>query len=326
MGVSNKLRISNTPIMAIQWFPGHMHLTRQAIADAMKGIDLVVEMLDARLPGSSSNPLLAELTQGKPTLKVLNKQDIADPAITALWMAHYQQQAGTGALGLNALEQAPVKRLLAASQALLPGRGTFLKPMRMMICGVPNVGKSTLINSLVKKKSAKTGDEAGVTKTMARHILADGFYLYDTPGVLWPRIFVHESGFNLAASGAVGKNAYDEEEVALFLLAYLRQHYSALVEKRYKLILNPEHPDDQVLVEIGRRRGAIKAGGVVDTQKAAETLITDFRTGALGAISLETPEAYQGWLATGHVREEERARKKEDAAKARAKVRSGVRH
>jgi ribosome biogenesis GTPase A len=311
-----------------------MHLTRQAIADAMKGIDLVVEMLDARLPGSSGNPLLAELTQGKPTLKVLNKADIADPAVTALWLDFYKSQAATGATTLNALEPAPVKRLLAASRDMLPGRGTFMKPMRMMICGVPNVGKSTLINSLVKKKSAKTGDEAGVTKSMQRHILADGFYLYDTPGVLWPRIFVHESGFNLAASGAVGKNAYDDVEVALVLLAYLRSHYPTLLDQRYKLgagaaggpSATDAATDDELLHEIGQRRGALKAGGFVDMQKTAEALVSDFRNGALGAVSLETPQEYEGWLATGHIRERERSAKKEEAAKARAKVRSGVRH
>lgn len=311
--------------MAVQWFPGHMHLTRQAIADAMKGIDLVIEMLDARLPGSSSNPLLAQLTQGKPTLKVLNKHDIADPKITALWMAHYQQQAGTGALGLNALEQAPVKRLLKASQEMLPLRGTLFKPMRMMICGVPNVGKSTLINSLIKKKHAKTGDEAGVTRSMQRHVLADGFYLYDTPGVLWPRIFIHESGYNLAASGAVGKNAYDDEDVALRLLAYLRSHYPDALADRYKLTDDAGLSDDHMLEAIGRRKGALRAGAVVDTQKAAEALVADFRSGALGAISLETPQEYAQWLEQGQVREQERASKKEQFAKDRANNRAGVR-
>ncbi len=312
--------------MAIQWFPGHMHLTRQAIADAMGDIDVVVEMLDARLPGSSSNPLLAELTQQKPSLKVLNKQDLADPALTQAWMDYYSAQEKTAALGLNALEQAPVKRMLSACQQLAPHRGNLFKPMRMMICGVPNVGKSTLINSLVKKKSAKTGDEAGVTKTMQRYVLADGFYLYDTPGVLWPRIFVHESGYNLAASGAVGKNAYDDEEVALVLLAYLRQHYESSLVSRYKIKTQLPENDNDLFEEIGRRRGAIQTGGVLNRQKIAETIISDFRSGALGLITLETPTEYQEWLAVGHEREIERQCKKDEAAAAKAKKRSGVRH
>lgn len=312
--------------MAIQWFPGHMHLTRQAIADAMGDIDVVVEMLDARLPGSSSNPLLAELTHHKPSLKVLNKQDLADPALTQAWLDYYSAQDNTAAMTLNALEQAPVKRLLAACQQLAPHRGHLIKPMRMMICGVPNVGKSTLINSLVKKKSAKTGDEAGVTKTMQRYVLADGFYLFDTPGVLWPRIFVHESGYNLAASGAVGKNAYDDEEVALVLLAYLRSHYETALINRYKIKNQLPDTDNDLFEEIGRRRGAIQTGGVLNRQKTAETIIADFRSGALGAITLETPAEYQEWLAAGQLREIERQRKKDEAAAAKAKKRSGVRH
>ncbi len=302
-----------------------MHLTRQAIAEAMRGVDLVIEMLDARLPGSSSNPLLAELTASKPTLKVLNKEDIADPRVTALWMAHYRAQTDTGAMGLNALEQAPVKRLLKASQEMLPHRGTLLKPMRMMICGVPNVGKSTLINSMIKKKHAKTGDEAGVTRTMQRHVLADGFYLFDTPGVLWPRIYIHESGYNLAASGAVGKNAYDDQEVALRLLAYLKAHYPKELALRYKLEDWEALPDEALLDAIGRRRGSLKPGGVVDTQKAAEALVADFRSGALGAISLETPDEYASWLAQGAIREQDRADKKAQFAKDRAKRRNGER-
>ena len=149
--------------MAIQWFPGHMHLTQKAIAERIKAIDVVIEMLDARLPGSSANPMLAELTHGKPTLKVLNKQDLADPFQTALWLDHYNAQSGTRAMGLDASMTAPAKALIAACHALAPNRGGMAKPMRVLICGVPNVGKSTLINTLVAKRATKTGDEAGIS-------------------------------------------------------------------------------------------------------------------------------------------------------------------
>ena len=205
--------------MSVQWFPGHMHLTRQAIAERVKSIDVVIEMLDARLPGSSANPLLTELTSGRPTLKVLNKQDMADPERTALWLAHYNAQPNTRAIALDASHTSPAKALMAACAELAPLRGGMVKPMRILICGIPNVGKSTLINALVGKRSAKTGDEAGVTRNEQRIALADDVYLFDTPGMLWPRIVVPESGFNLAASGAVGRNAYDDQEVALELLA-----------------------------------------------------------------------------------------------------------
>jgi ribosome biogenesis GTPase A len=149
--------------MSVQWFPGHMHLTRQAIGERVKSIDVVIEMLDARLPGSSANPLLRELTQKRPTLKVLNKQDLADPERTALWLAHYNAQPGTRAIALDASVTAPARALIAACRELAPNRGGMVKPLRVLICGIPNVGKSTLINTLVGKRSAKTGDEAGVS-------------------------------------------------------------------------------------------------------------------------------------------------------------------
>lgn len=301
--------------MAIQWFPGHMHLTRKAIAERIKEIDVVIEVLDARLPGSSANPLLAEMTGHKPTLKILNKQDVADADRTALWLDHYNAQPGTRALGLQATSGAATQMLAPACHALAPGRGGLAKPMRVLICGVPNVGKSTLINMLTNKRHAKTGDEAGVTKMEQRITLADDFYLYDTPGLLWPRIIVRQSGFNLAASGAIGRNAYDEEEVALELLDILRQHYPGLVEARYKLSGVAAMRDDEVLDAIGRKRGGLLGKGKVNTQKAAEVVITEFRTCVLGRISLETPAQFAEWLAEGQALDAERLAKKQARGK-----------
>jgi ribosome biogenesis GTPase A len=288
-----------------------MHLTRKAIGERIKDIDVVIELLDARLPGSSANPMLAELTAGKPALKVLNKQDLADPARTALWLAHYNGQSGTRALGLDASMTTPARALVSACHELAPKRGGMTKPMRVLICGIPNVGKSTLINTLKGKRAAKTGDEAGVTKLEQRITIADDFYLYDTPGLLWPRIIVAKSGYNLAASGAVGRNAFDDEEVALELLDYLRQHYPAALQERYKIEDVVQKTDEQLLDAIGRKRGALQSGNKVNLQKAAEIAIHDFRAANLGRVTLETPEEFAQWLAHGQKLDAERQTKKD---------------
>ncbi len=296
--------------MAIQWFPGHMHLTRQAIAERIKDVDVVLEMLDARLPGSSANPLLAELTRSKPALKVLNKQDLADAARTLEWLAHYNALPATRAISLDASVTAPAKALIKACQDLAPLRGGLTKPMRVLVCGIPNVGKSTLINTLTGKRAAKTGDEAGVTKSEQRINLAPDFVLYDTPGVLWPRIIVAKSGYNLAASGAIGRNAFDEEEVALELLHYLIPHYAQALQSRYQLDAVAGRSDEQVLEAIGAKRAPLLGRGRVNLQKAAEIVIVDFRHGALGAITLETPAEFAQWRAEGHQIDADRKAKK----------------
>ena len=306
--------------MAIQWFPGHMNVTKQAISDRIKDIDVVVELLDARLPGSSANPMLAELTSSKPALKVLNKQDLADPAITALWLAHYNALPNTRAIPLAATDATPAKALAKACKELAPLRGGMIKPLRVLICGIPNVGKSTLINTMTGRRFTKTGDEAGVTKIEQRITLADDFYLYDTPGMLWPRIIVEKSGYNLAASGAVGRNAFQEEDVALELIDYLIKHYPAQLEARYKLEPVADKTDEQVLEAIGIKRGALLGKGKVNLQKAAEIVIFDFRTCSIGNITLETPDEFAKWLAVGQTIDAERQVKK-DAIELDRKIR-----
>ena len=297
--------------MAIQWFPGHMHLTQKAIGKRIKNIDVVIELLDARLPGSSANPLLAQLTAGKPALKVLNKQDLADAARTADWLAHYNALPGTRALALDASVATPAKALVKACFELAPNRGGMVKPMRVLICGIPNVGKSTLINTLTGKRAAKTGDEAGITKLEQRILLADDFYLYDTPGVLWPRIIVAKSGYNLAASGAIGRNAFNEEEVALELLEYLKTHYATQLQARYKLSAVAGLSDEELLEAIGRQRGALQGGKRVNLQKAAEIVIYDFRAAAIARVTLETPPEFAQWLAEGEKLDAKRQIKKD---------------
>ena len=297
-----------------------MHLTRKAIGERIKDIDVVIEMLDARLPGSSANPMLGDITHGKPTLKVLNKQDLADPERTALWLDHYNAIDGVRALPLDASMTTPARALVAACHSLAPNRGGMAKPMRVLICGIPNVGKSTLINTLKGKRAAKTGDEAGVTKLEQRITIADDFYLYDTPGLLWPRIIVAKSGYNLAASGAIGRNAFNEEEVALELLDYLRQNYPKALEERYKIENAAALSDEEILEAIGRKRGALLSGGRINLQKAAEIAIYDFRQSSLGRLTLETPEEFAQWLVLGQKLDAERQLKK-DAIELDRKIR-----
>jgi len=298
-----------------------MNKAKKAIAERLKSVDMVVEMLDARMPASSENPLLAQLARGKPKLKILNKQDLADPERTAVWLEYFNSREETRSIALDASERQAAQKLIAASRALVPHRSGIDKPLRVLICGIPNVGKSTLINAMLGKKSAKTGNEPGITKAEQRLLLADDFWLYDTPGMLWPKIIVEQSGYNLAASGAVGRNALDEEEVALELLDYLRRHYLPLLQVRYAADKDPSsHWDDTSWLEwIARKRGALLGGGRVNYQKAAENVLTDFREGAIGRITLETPRQWEEWLKAARKKEAERKAERE----ARKAARSG---
>lgn len=299
-----------------------MHKTKKALIERLKSTDMVIEMLDARLPASSQNPLLAQLSRGKPKLYLLNKQDLADPELTRVWLTELQNRPNTSALALDASERQAAQKITAACRALVPHRQGIDRPLRVLICGIPNVGKSTLINGMIGKKSAKTGNEPGITKTEQRLLLTDDFWLYDTPGMLWPKIIVPQSGYNLAASGAVGRNALDEETVALELLNYLRQHYLPQLQARYQA--DPEESqswqDTDWLEWIGRRRGALLGGGRINYQKAAENTLTDFRDGQIGRITLETPEQWQIWLAAAR---EEEARLQAKRAERQAERRKG---
>lgn len=310
--------------MPINWFPGHMNSTRQAIKDRVKaGLDVVIELLDARLPGSSSNPLLAALTTGRPSLKVLNKQDLADPVQTAAWLDFYNAQPHTRAIALDAGDKAPARALIKACRELAPLRGDMHKPLRVLICGIPNVGKSTLINTLVGKRAAKTGDEPGITKLEQKFVLENGFYLFDTPGMLWPRIAIEQSGYHLAASGAIGRNAFDEEEVALELIATLKRRYPERLQERFGL--QELGTDEAVLEAIGVKRGAKIRGGAVQMHKAAEALLMDLRGGSLGCITLETPAEMAAWRQAAADEEERKAAEAEAARLADKERRSGKR-
>jgi ribosome biogenesis GTPase A len=279
--------------MAVQWYPGHMNKARRIIKETMSDIDLVIEVMDARIPFSSENPMVAELRQHRPCIKILNKSDIAEPEITKLWLQHFEKEQSVKAQALSVLEKSKTKNLPALCRKLLPNRGSAVKPLRVMIMGIPNVGKSTLINTLAGKTLAKVGDEPAVTKIVSssqqRIILQGGIALSDTPGILWPKIENENSGYRLAVTGAIKNTAIDFEDIALFAADYLITAYPERVVERYKLKQDPA-TGMQLLEEIGRRRGGLRAGGVIDIQRAAEILIHDIRSTALGRLSFETPE------------------------------------
>ncbi|MBO7081466.1 MAG: ribosome biogenesis GTPase YlqF [Neisseriaceae bacterium] len=302
--------------MSIQWFPGHMNKAKKAIAERMNQIDVVIEMTDARFPASCISPLLAKTSAGKTQLKILNKSDLADENLTQEWIGFFKQQQKTDAIALSAHDKNIKASIIRACRQLVPHRGGMDKPLRVMICGVPNVGKSTLINTLIGKKSAKTGNEPGITKAEQRLILADDFWLYDTPGMLWQKIIVPESGYNLAIGGSVGRNALDEEDIVLYLIHYLKMHYPTLLAQRYQLSDFDEHMHDDVCLEqIARKRGALISGGRIDYQKASELVLQDFRSGLLGRITLETPEEWSQWLKSAQAIEAEKKRQREQAKK-----------
>lgn len=275
--------------MAIQWFPGHMHKARKKIAEEMPNIDLVIEVLDARLPYSSMNPLVDGLRRDKPCIKVLNKADLADPGASQQWVNYFEKQHNTRALPMVAEDRAQVKKLVQLIQHMSSQFGERKINVRVMIMGIPNVGKSTLINALAGRYVAKTGNEPAVTKANQMIDLKNGIILSDTPGILWPKFENEESGYRLAASGAVRDTAMEYIDVAMHTLGYLLKYYGAELAERFKFKELPASPEE-ALNTIGSKRGCLKPGGIVDMHKAAELCLHELRAGKIGRISLEFPE------------------------------------
>ena len=278
--------------MSIQWFPGHMSLARKKAAETMEWVDVVIEVVDARLPAASSNPLIRALREHRqrPALKLLNKADLADPAATRAWLDFYNQQKGVKAVAMSCKSKADVSRVTGYCQSIAPHRNDNTKPLRMMIMGIPNVGKSTLMNALVKRRVAAVGDEPAVIKSQQSFDLSTGMTLTDTPGLMWPKIEYESDGYMLAASHAIGTNAVMEKEVAAFLGDILLERYPELLTARYGF--SADGLDGPRLVEaVARRRGCLIKGGGLDLEKAALILLDDYRSGTLGRISLETPQS-----------------------------------
>ena len=269
-----------------------MASARKKAAETMGKIDVVVELLDARLPGASSNPLIERLRRGRqrPCLRILNKADLADPEATAQWIRHYGADKLLRAVALSCKKPGDVAKVPGLAAALVPHRDSPLKPVRMLVMGVPNVGKSTLINALLKRKAAKTGDEPAITRQQSRFQLDGRHELIDTPGLMPPAIEHERDALMLAASHLIGPESYSDDEVATFLAGILLERYPGLLRLRYDL--EPHGMDGYGLVSaIAAKRGYLRKGGKPDYDKAARALLKDYRSGLIGRITLETPES-----------------------------------
>ena len=223
--------------MQIQWYPGHMHKASKEMREILPNIDLVIEVLDARIPFSSENPMLAELRGSKPCIKILNKSDLADPEKTRIWQHYLDKQQGVKTLSLSLEQKDRAQRILELCRKMLPERDSALKDIMTMIVGIPNVGKSTLINTLAGRTIAKTGNEPAVTKGQQRINLHNGIQLYDTPGVLWPNVENKNSGYRLAVTGAIKDTAMDYSDVAYFAVELLSREYPGRLKERYQCLI-----------------------------------------------------------------------------------------
>ena len=284
--------------MDIQWYPGHMTKTRRMMEENQKLIDIVVELLDARIPLSSRNPVIDEICPAKPRLVVLNKSDIADEATTREWERYFKSK-GLGVKSISATAGKSLNDIFNSCKEILKdkiehdkARGLVNRPIKMMVVGIPNVGKSSFINKLSGKKSAITGDRPGVTKGKQWIRLPNSFELLDTPGILWPKFEDVSVGEKLAFTGAIKDEIMDLEEIASRLLEVLKVKYPQKLTERYKMTGFEDMTGYEMLELLGRKRGFVVSGGEIDTERAAKILLDEFRGAKLGRISLESPSDF----------------------------------
>ncbi|MBP2653152.1 MAG: rbgA [Firmicutes bacterium] len=281
--------------MTIHWFPGHMAKAHRMIREQLKLVDVVIELLDARIPISSANPVIEEIIGDKPHVVALNKADLAEAAATASWLAAFRAK-GRPVVVLETISGKGSKELAAkaydaASEkiARLAAKGIKARPVRAMILGIPNVGKSSLINRLLGTATVRTGDKPGVTRGQQWIKIGKNLELLDTPGVLWPKLEDQEAAFKLAVTGAISDEAVELEKVIMKLLALLAQHYSARLNERYRLTEPLADEMEELLSLIGERRGCKRSGGVIDLEKAGRIVLSEFRDGKLGRFTLDIP-------------------------------------
>lgn len=286
--------------MDIQWYPGHMTKTRRMMETDLKLVDLVAEVIDARIPLASRNPDIDELVGDKPRLIVLNRADQADPVLNKRW-AQYFRARGFAVLETDSKSGSGVKEFSSVIKSALKEqiarwreKGQVGRPVRVMVVGVPNVGKSTFINKVAKRKSAKAQDRPGVTRGKQWVAVDTGLDLLDTPGILWPKFEDQSVGRKLAFTGAIKDEIMDAETLACDLMQLLAQRYPQALAERYKLMPDPDMEGWQLLEAAGRKRGFLISGGEVDTERMAKVLLDEFRGGKLGRFTLEVPEEIKG--------------------------------
>lgn len=275
--------------MSIQWYPGHMHKASKEMAEVLPKVDLIIELLDARIPFSSENPQISALRGDKPCIKLLSKSDLADEAVSRQWQAYFEQQSQVKTLLMSVDQLDRPKQIIELCRKMVPHREGAVKDITAMVMGIPNVGKSTLINNLAGRVIAKTGNEPAVTKGQQRINLRNGIMLLDTPGILWPKFVNQNSAYRLATTGAIKDTAMSYEDVAFFAAEYLLKHYPDRLKERYKIEQLP-NTELELLECIGAQRGCLRSGGRVDLEKVSTILLNELRGGQLGRLSFETPE------------------------------------
>ncbi|MEA1969655.1 MAG: ribosome biogenesis GTPase YlqF [Thermodesulfobacteriota bacterium] len=274
--------------MDIQWFPGHMQETEKFLTKAVLKVDLVMEILDARLPVSSSNPMLDKICKNVQRIKILNKKDLADSDITKAWLDYFKREDIGTALAVTGTKTAETWKAVDFCLQKIDKKKT--RRIRVMVVGIPNTGKSTIINTLAGKKIANTGNVPAITRQQQRTGLKNKMDIYDTPGILWPVLDNKNSAYRLAASGAISDTAIDYTDIACFTAELLAKRYPELLTVRYKISDILLDNGVTLIEKIGAARGCVKKGGILNYQKACEILIRELRAGKIGRISLETPE------------------------------------
>lgn len=275
----------------INWYPGHMKKTKEMIQENLKLVDIVIELLDARLPLSSKNPVIDEIIKGKKRIVLLNKSDLSDKRVTKQWVEHYSKNS-IKAIPVDAIKGDGLKELykeLESENKRINEKSTRKKQLRVMIVGIPNVGKSSLINKIVGKKSARTGNKPGVTRGKQWVNIKDGIQLLDTPGILWPKFEDREVGLRLAYVGSIKDEVVNLEEVALGFLGFMKEYYKQELIERFKLEDVEEKTPLQLMEDISKKRGFILSGDRVDYERASRTIMDEYRNGKIGKITIERP-------------------------------------